>query len=49
MKLENAGFGKNIKFYAKMTRKCLVCDSDKICSNQFGILCECCGALWRFE
>jgi hypothetical protein len=43
------GFAENIRFYAKMTRKCLVCDNHKIFANKFGILCRCCGSLWSFE
>lgn len=49
LQLEDPNFAKNFGFYAKLSRKCLVCDSHKIVSNQFGILCECCGSLLRFE
>jgi len=49
LQLEDPSFAENFKFYAKMTRKCLVCDNHKIFSNKFRILCECCGSLWSFE
>jgi len=49
LQLEELGFAKNIRFHAKMTRECIVCDSPKIYANQFGILCRCCGSLWSFE
>jgi len=49
LQLEDPGFAKNIRFYARMTRKCLVCDNHKIFANKFGILCGCCGSLWSFE
>jgi len=49
LKLKSTDFSKNIEFYAKITRKCLVCESPNISSNQFGVLCGCCGSLLDFE
>ena len=49
LKLETVDFSKNIEFYARLTRKCLACDSPKICSNQYGICCNNCGFLLDFE
>jgi len=49
LQLEDQNFAKNISFYARMTRKCLVCDGHKLLSNEFGILCGCCGSLWSFK
>ena len=49
LKLKNSSFAKNIGFYSKITRKCLVCESSKIQSDKFGISCENCGSYLEFE
>ena len=49
LRFRNSDFAKNIRFYAKITRKCLVCDSTKIYSNELGISCDNCGASLDFE
>ena len=49
LRLRNSDFSKNIGFHAKITRKCLVCDSTKIYSNELGISCDDCGAAIDFE
>ncbi|WP_420546560.1 hypothetical protein [Nitrosopumilus sp.] len=36
LRLRNMEFSKNMPFYAKITRKCLVCDSTKVYSNELG-------------
>ena len=49
LRLKNPSFSKNIGFYAKITRKCLVCDSAKIFSNELGVTCDDCGSALDFE
>jgi len=49
LQLKNANFSKNIGFYARLTRKCLVCESTKIHSNHLRVSCESCGASLNFD
>ena len=51
MKLEFKSncFSDNFEFHARLTRKCLVCNSHEIQTNQDGACCRCCGSLLRFE
>ena len=49
LRLKNMEFSNNISFYAKITRKCLVCDSTKVYSNELGVYCDDCGAAIDYE
>jgi len=49
LRLKNSNFSKNIGFYAKISRKCLVCDSAKIFTNELGVSCNNCGSSLDFE
>ena len=49
IRLKDSDFSKNIGFYAKITRECLVCKSPKIFSNELGVSCDDCGAALDFE
>ena len=48
LQLETAN-PKNPIFYSKITKNCIVCNSNKIFANKFGVLCQNCGALLDFE
>ena len=42
-------FLNNHKFHKQMMEKCLVCNSNEVFANQFGVLCKDCGTLLDFE
>jgi hypothetical protein len=50
MKLRLEGrFLNTHKFHKQIMEKCLVCNSDEVFTNQFGVLCKDCGTLLDFE
>lgn len=49
LRLKNMEFSKNLGFYAKITRKCLVCESSKVYSNELGVSCDSCGSAIDYE
>ncbi len=49
LRLKNIEFSKNMGFYAKITRKCLVCDSAKVYSHELGVSCDNCGSSIDYE
>jgi hypothetical protein len=42
-------FLNNHKFHKQIMEKCLVCNSNEVFANQFGVLCKDCGTLLDFE
>ena len=49
LEFKNNSFSENFEFHARLTRKCLVCNSHEIQTSQYGALCRCCGSLLQFE